>query len=186
MVARARDIRPGYKVVHPNRERTVCKLTRVFVVLVLLASVALMLTVTVGGWSKLEGMTPVNFVWSAAYVVMAFFIAKWARGLLPIAAALGLLLLAFAAIASLGVGGTSWFDRSHSTYAGAHALGGGQGLSASAIGTFVLLLVPVELVLIIVAIVGFAQGWNVELEVPEDGTSVRLRPTAPGPHPAAT
>jgi hypothetical protein len=185
-VARAREIRPGYRVVHPNRERAVCKLTRVFVVLVLLASVVLMLTVTVGGWNKLEGMTAINFVWSAIYVVMAFFIARWARGLLPIAAVLGLLLLAIAVIASIGVGGTSWYDRSHSSYAGAHALGGGQGLSADAIGALVLLLVPVELVLVIIAIVGFAQGWNVELEVPEDEAAPRSRPTAPGPLPAAT
>jgi hypothetical protein len=167
-VARQRDIRPGYVVVHPNRDRLVCKLTRMFVVLVLLASVALMLAVTIGGWSKLEGMTPVNFIWCATYLVMAFFIARWARGLLPIAAVLGLLLLAIAAIASVGVGGTSWYDRAHSSFAGAHALGGGAGFSADLLATLVLLLVPVELVLVLVAIVGFAQGWNVELEVPRE------------------
>ena len=79
-VARHRDVRPGYTVIHPNRDRAICKLTRIFVVIVLLVSVALMLAVTVGGWSKLEGMTPVNFVWCALYVVMAFFIARWASG----------------------------------------------------------------------------------------------------------
>jgi len=179
-VAHHRDVRAGYTVIHPNRERAVCKVTRIFVVVVLLASVALMLTITVGGWSKLEGMTPVNFIWCAVYVVMAVFIARWARGLLPIAAVLGLLLLAIALIATLGLGGTSWFDRSGSSYGVAHALGGGQGLSSNTIGTLVLLLVPVELVLILVAIVGFAQGWNVELEVPDEEAAARRRGGRPG------
>ncbi len=92
---------------------------------------------------------------------MAFFIARWARGLLPIAGVLGLLLLAIALIATVGLGGTSWFDRSNAGYGAAHALGGGQGLSSHTIGTLVLLLVPVEVLLILVAVLGFAQGWNV-------------------------
>ncbi len=186
-------MRPGYRVVHPNRERAICKLTRGFVVIVLLVSVALMLAVTVGGWSKLQGMTPVNFIWSAVYLVMAVFIARWARGLLPIAAVLGLLLLAIAAIASLGVGGTSWFDRGHGSYAAAHALGGGVGLGPDVIGTIVVALIPVQLVLILVAVVAFAQGWNVELEVPDAETGEGAGGARPGrgptnhpAHPAAT
>ena len=145
-----------------------CRLTRAFVVLVLLVSVALMLAVTVGGWNKLEGLTPINFVWCGVYLVMAFFIARWSRGLLPLAAALGVLLLAIAAIAGLGLTGTSWHGRTDSAYASAHALGGGAGLSAGTLGAFVLLLIPVEVVLIVVAIVGFTQGWNVEQEVPRE------------------
>jgi hypothetical protein len=174
-VAHHRDVRPGYTVIHPNRDRAICKVTRIFVVIVLLISVALMLAVTVGAWSKLEGMKPVNFVWCAIYVVMAFFIARWARGLLPIAGVLGLLLLAIALIASVGFGGTSWFDRSNSNYGAAHALGGGQGLSSNTIGTLLLLLIPVEILLILVAILGFAQGWNVELEVPDEEAAARRR-----------
>ena len=168
-----RDVRPGYTVIHPNRDRAICKATRILVVVVLLVSVALMLAVTVGGWSKLEGMIPVNFIWCAIYLVMAVFIARWARGLLPIAGVLGLLLLAIALIATVGFGGTSWFDRSSASYGAAHALGGGPGLSSDTIGTLVLLLVPVEVVLILVAIVGFAQGWNVELEVPDEEAAAR-------------
>jgi hypothetical protein len=172
-VAQRREVRPGYTVIHPNRDRAVCKVTRIFVVLVLLVSVALMLAVTVGGWSKLEGMTPVNFVWCAIYVVMAVFIWRWARGLLPIVGVLGLLLLAITLIATFGLGGTSWFDRSNSHYAAAQALGGGQGLSSGAIGTLLLVLVPVEVVLILVTIVGFTQRWNVELEVPDEEAAAR-------------
>ena len=58
-----RNVRPGYTVIHPNRDKASCKLTRLLVVLILLASVALMLVVTIGGWSKLQGLKPVNFVW---------------------------------------------------------------------------------------------------------------------------
>jgi hypothetical protein len=186
-MAQVRNIRPGYAVIHPNRDRIICKLTRLFVVLVLLVSVGLMLAVTIGGWSKLEGMTPVNFIWCAIYLVMAFFILRWSRGALPIAAGLAVLLLAIAAIAWLGLGGTSWYDRSHSAFGHAHALGGGKGLGASELGTLVVLLVPVELVLVIVTIFGFAQGWNVELEVTHEEAQRRgIKPVASGPTAAAS
>ncbi len=161
-------IRPGYTVIHPNRDRSICKLTRIVVALVLLLSIALMLAVTIGGWTKLEGMKPINFIWCVIYLVMAIYVLRWARGLLPIAAALALLLIAIAAIAVLGIGGTSWFDRGHSAYAHPGSMFGGTGLSASTVGTLTLLLIPVEAVLAVVAIVGFAQGWNVELEVPDE------------------
>jgi len=167
-VAQRRILRPGYTVIHPNRDKPVCKLTRVLVALILLLSVALMLTVTIGGWTKLQGMKPINFIWCAIYVVMAIYGLRWARGLLPIAAALAVLLIAIAAIAGFGVGGTSWFDRGHYGYGHAGSLFGGTGLSADAIGTLTLLLIPLEAVLVIAAIVGFAQGWNIELEVPDE------------------
>jgi hypothetical protein len=167
-VAQRRILRPGYTVIHPNREKRLCRLTRVLVALILALSVALMLVVTIGGWTKLQGMKPINFVWCAIYVVMAIYILRWARGLLPITAALAVLLIAIAAIAGLGIGGTSWFDRGHSGYAHAGSLFGGTGLSADTIGTLTLLLIPVEALLVIVAMVGFGQGWNIELEVPDE------------------
>jgi hypothetical protein len=167
-VAQRRILRPGYTVIHPNREKTICKLTRVLVALILLLSVALMLAVTIGGWTKLQGMKPINFIWCAIYLVMAVYVLRWARGLLPITAALAVLLIAIAAIAGLGVGGTSWFDRGHYGYGHAGSLFGGTGLSADTIGALTLVLVPVEALLVIVAMVGFGQGWNVELEVPDE------------------
>lgn len=186
-MAQVRNIRPGYAVIRPNRDRIVCKATRLVVVAILLASVGLMLAVTIGGWSKLEGMTPVNFIWCAAYLVIAFFVARWARGLLPIAAGLAVLLLAVAVIAAIGLGGTSWYDRSHGGFGGAHALGGGQGLSANLLGTLIVVLIPVEVALIVVALVGFAQGWNVEQEVTEEEAGRRgAKPIERGPRAAAT
>lgn len=135
--------------------------------LILVVSVALVLVVTVGGWSRLQGMIPVSLVWSAVYLVIAFFIERrWARGLLPLAAALAILLLAISLIAGLGAVGTSWFDRSQSGYAPADSLFGGHGLSADTLGLLTLMIAPVQLVLILVATRGFAQNWNIEVEAP--------------------
>jgi hypothetical protein len=181
-VAQVRHVRPGYAVIHPNRDRMVCKLTRLLVVAVLLASVALMLLITVGGWSKLQGMTPINFAWSAIDFVLALFILRWARGLLPIAAGVALLLLIIAVIAAAGLGGTSWFDRSGRGFAAAHALGGGAGFSADTIGTLLVILIPVSVLVAIVSMIAFSQGWNVEQEVTEEEAHRRgSTPIASGP-----
>ena len=161
-----KTLTPGYTVIYPNREKAGSKTTKAIVVLIMLASVALMLIVTVGGWSKLQGMKPVNFVWCIAYVIMAFYIFRWNRGLLPITAALAILLLIMSVIAGTGAAGTSWFDRNSSGFAGAQSLFGGSGLSPDFLGLMTLLIAPVQLLLIFFAMYGFAQGWNVELEVP--------------------
>ena len=79
-----RSITPGYTVIFPNRDKARLKATKAIVIIIMLVSVVLMLIVTIGGWSKLQGMKPVNFVWCAAYLIIGFYIARWARGLLPI------------------------------------------------------------------------------------------------------
>ena len=114
-----RNLPPGYTVIHPNRDKAVCKATKLIVVLILLVSVGLMLIVTIGGWSKLQGLKPVNFAWCIVYLLIAFYVWRWTRGLLPIAAALAILLLILALIAGTGVSGTSWFDRNHFGFAAA-------------------------------------------------------------------
>ncbi len=185
-MAQVRNITPGYVVIHPNREKAACKLVRLIVVLILLVSVALMLILTIGGWSKLEGMKPLNFIWALLYLVCAFYIWRWARGLLPIAAALGILLLIVAVIAGTGLAGTSWFDRSHYGFAPAQSLFGGSGLGSTTLGFFTVLLIPIEILLIAFAMIGFAQGWNVELEVPEEEARRRgITPAHSGPQVAA-
>lgn len=163
-----RQLPPGYTVVYPNRDKVASRATKLIVVVILLVSVALMLAVTIGGWSKLQGLTPVNFVWCAVYLVIAFYVWRWARGLLPIAAALAILLLIISLIAGLGASGTSWFDRSHFGYGAAQSLFGGTGFSPDTLGTLTLLLAPVQALLIFFAMRGFSQGWNVEVEAPID------------------
>ena len=162
-----RTVTPGYAVVFPNREKAASKLMKAIVALILLVSVGLLLIVTIGGWSQLEGMKPLNLLWCIAYLIIAFYVfARWARGALPIAAGLAILLLMVALVAGLGLSGTSWFDRSHAGFAQAQSLFGGTGLSAKTLGAITLFIVPVQVLLIVFALQAFAQGWNVEQEVP--------------------
>ena len=182
-----RNLPPGYTIVYPNREKAASKTVRQIVVLLLLASVALMLIVTFGGWSKLQGLKPINFVWCGVYLIIAFYVEfRWSRGLLPIAAALAVVLLILAVIAGTGYSGTSWFDRNHFGFAHAGSIFGGSGLSSDALGLFTLLIAPVQALLIFFAMQGFSQGWNVEQEVRiEDverrGGSTPGRPPEPAP-----
>lgn len=185
----AKTVTPGYKVVYPNRDKAANKLTKAVVSLILLISAGLLLIVTVGGWSKLQGMKPVNLIWAVLYVLMAFFIfTRWARGLLPIAASLAILLLILALVAGLGVTGTSWFDRNHYGFAAPQTIFGGKGLGPDVLGLVTLLLIPVQALLMFFAMLGFTQGWNVETEVPDDDAKQRgnkpTRSSSPEPAPA--
>jgi hypothetical protein len=164
----ARHLPPGHVVAYPNRDKALNKATRVVVALILLASVLLMLAVTFGGWSKLQGLTPINFVWCVAYLLIAFFVvARWSRGLLPITAALAILLLIISLVAGFGVGGTSWFERSHTGFAAAQSLFGGKGFSPDTLGVLTLIIAPVQALLVLFAMQGFAQNWNIETDVRE-------------------
>ena len=181
-----RNLRPGYVIDFPNRDKASSKATKAIVVLLLLVSVVLMLVVTLGGWSKLQGLKAVNLVWAAVYVIMAFYIARWNRGLLPIAAALAILLLILTLIAGTGISGTSWFDRSHAGFAPADSIFGGTGLSPDTLGLITILIAPVQALLIFFCMRGFAQGWNVEVEVPEDQVRNKNRSSGgSSPEPAA-
>ena len=140
---------PGVIITHPNRDKPVVQATRATVIVLLLASAALVLIVTVGGWSVLEGAIPVQIGYVAVYVTLAFFAGRWNRGVLPVAAALAVLLTIFALVA-----GPAWFNRDKSGFAQ-------PALNAGLLG---LLIVPVQMLLVAFAMRGFSQGWNVELE----------------------
>lgn len=188
-MAEPRNVTPGYTVVYPNRDKAASKATKGIVVLLLLISVALMLVVTIGGWSKLQGLKPLNFAWCAVYLIFAFYVqVRWARGLLPIASALAVILLILAVIAGTGYSGTSWFDRNQSGFAHAKSLFGGTGLNSDGLGLFTLLIAPVQALLIIFAMRGFSQGWNVEQEVRGEDADrrggSRSAPPQAGPAPA--
>jgi hypothetical protein len=182
-----RNLPPGYTISFPNRDEPAAKATKLIVILLLLISVVLMLIVTIGGWSKLQGLKPVNFAWCIIYLLIAVYVARWNRGLLPIAAALAILLLIVAVIAGTGYSGTSWFDRSHAGFAPAQSMFGGSGLSPVTTGLVTLLIVPVQVLLIMFAMRGFSQGWNVEVEVPIDEAKRRGtgHSAPPPPEPAA-
>jgi hypothetical protein len=167
-------------VIHPNRGKPAAKTMKAIVVLLLLVSVGLMLIITFGGWSKLQGLKPVNFAWCLIYLVIAYYVWRWNRGVLPIAAALAILLLLVTLIAGTGQFGsssaTSWFDRNHVGFAAPHSIFGGKGLSPDFLGLMVVLLIPVQALLIVFAMLAFGQGWNVEMEVPIDEAKRRRRP----------
>jgi hypothetical protein len=139
-------------VTHPNRGKPVARATRATVVLLLLVSTALILIVTIGGWSVLEGGIPILLAWAIVYMLMAYFTVRWSRGVLPMAAALALLLLVFALVAA-----PSWFARNKVGFAQ-------PSLNAGLLGVLTLVIIPVQILLIAFAMRGFQQGWNIELE----------------------
>jgi hypothetical protein len=145
--------------------------TRATVIALLLASAGLVLIVTVGGWSALAGMIPVQIAYIAAYLTLAFFAARWNRGVLPVAAVLAVLLAIFALVAAPG-----WFNRDKAGFAQ-------PAIDAGLLGLLTLLIVPVQMLLIAFAMRGFNQGWNVEVER-YDGGEGRELPGEAAPHPA--
>ena len=144
---------------HPNREKASSKATKAVVVLLLLASVALMLIVTIGGWDVLEGAKAVQIGYMLVYVVMAFYVARWNRGVLPVAAALGIILLIFAAVAT-----PEWFDRDKDGFSN-------PTINEDVLGLITAILIPVQILLIAFAMRGFSQAWNVEVERSADGST---------------
>ena len=126
--------------------------TRLIVVLLLLVTVALLLINTIGGWKVLQGALPVQLGFIVVYILMAVSAARWSRGVLPLAAALAVLLAIFSLVAA-----PSWFERNEAGFA--HPL-----LNAGVIGVITLLIIPVQMLLVAFAMRGFNQGWNVEVE----------------------
>jgi hypothetical protein len=151
------EARPGYELWRPNRVKTESVTTKYLVVLLLLASAGVCGLITIGGWSLLEGgagMGLVCIIYTALYGMFAFFVARWNRGVLPMASALGILLIIFAAVAA-----PSWFARDKDGFETAV-------LPVELVGTLVLILIPLQILLIAVAMIGFNQEWHVEEERP--------------------
>ena len=141
---------------HPNRRKAASKVTKLLIILLLLVSAVLVAIVTIGGWDELQGAKALQVAYIVLYVLMAVLVARWNRGVLPVAAALAIVLLIFAAIA-----GPAWFDRDKEGFAQ-------TGLDASVLGLVTLLIVPVQALLILAAMSGFRQAWNVEVERHEE------------------
>ncbi len=144
------------RIDHPNRDKAGSKATKAIVILLLIASAALIAIITIGGWSELQGAQPVAFAYILLYLVMAFYVARWNRGVLPVAAALAVLFAVVAAVA-----GPAWFDRDKAGF-------DDPMLDPAILGLLTLILVPVQLLLLAFAMRGFSQKWNVEVEVSRD------------------
>jgi hypothetical protein len=144
-------------LVHPNRDKAEAKATKAIVVLLLIVSAALILVVTIGGWSELQGAQVISFALAAIYIGMAVVVSRWNRGVLPVAAGMAVLFSVIAAVA-----GPAWFDRDKAGFSE-------PTLDPSILGLLTLILVPVQLLLVAFAMRGFQQQWNVEIEMaPED------------------
>ena len=122
-----------------------------------------MAIITLGGWDAIEGAKPLQVAYIVMYLVMAFFVLRWSRGVLPVAAALATVLLIFAAVSA-----PEWFDRDKSGFTD-------PALDEWILGLLTALLVPVQLLLIAFSMSGFRQAWNVEVEHHEEPPPERRR-----------
>ncbi len=153
------EARSGYELWHPNREKAEAKTMKAVIAFVLLVSAALLIIITIGGWERLLGASValMSLIWAALYIGFAFLISRWNRGVLPVAASLAIILAIFAAISA-----PEWFARAKDGL-------DSPALPSDLLGLLTLILVPVQLLLIIVAMIGFNQEWQVEEERPVGG-----------------
>jgi lysylphosphatidylglycerol synthetase-like protein (DUF2156 family) len=157
---------------HPNREKPESKSTKAVVTMLLLVSAAMVLLITIGGWAALQGAHAFALLYSLLNVVMAYYISRWNRGLLPVAAALAIFYAVLSAIAS-----SSWFARDKPGLAD-------PALDPALLGLLTLILIPIQALLVAFAVRGFRQQWNVELEV--DSDDLRPTPAVGGGRPRAS
>jgi len=151
------EVRPGYELWRPNREKASSVSTKFVVVLLLAATAVLAGLITIGGWSLLKGGSGMGIVCAIYAILYAFFaiiVARWNRGVLPVAAALSMILAIFCA-----VGAESWFNRDRAGFDEA-------AFSSSVIGLLVVILGLLQIVLIAAALYAFNQEWHVEEERP--------------------
>jgi lysylphosphatidylglycerol synthetase-like protein (DUF2156 family) len=151
--------REGYELWRPNREKPEAKTTRFVVAFVLLVSAGLLALIVLGGWKRLESHSVgvITLIWAGLYVLFAILVVRWNRGVLPVAAALAIIMAIFAGIAA-----PAWFDRDKPGLSG-------PALDNDLLGLLCLVMIPTQLLLIAVAMVGFNQEWHVEEERPVGG-----------------
>ena len=160
---------------YPNRDKAASKMTKAVVVLLILVSAGLMTIVTIGGWEALQGAKLVQIGYILVYLLLAYYIARWRSGMLPVIAALATIMLIFAAVS-----GPEWFARDKEGF-------DDPALDSEILGMITLIIVPVQILLIAFAMSGFRQAWHVEVERRVDGprrdtgTSSSSGGTAPAP-----
>jgi presenilin-like A22 family membrane protease len=140
----------------PNRRKASSKATKAIVAFLLVVSAVILLIIFLGGMDTLEGAIPLHLIYIVLYVAMAFLVMRWNRGVLPLAAALAIVLLIFAAVS-----GPAWFDRDKPGLTD-------PPLDEDILGLLSLILVPIQILLIAFAMRGFQQAWNVEVERTRD------------------
>jgi hypothetical protein len=162
------DENANVRIEHPNRKKASSKATRAVVFVLLVASAALLAIITWGGWDTLEGAKALQVAYILLYLMMAFFVLRWSRGVLPVASALAIIMLIFAAVS-----GPQWFDRDKEGFAN-------PTLDEGILGLLTFIMVPLQLLLIAFAMRGFRQAWNVEVERPVDDDGRDRDPSSNG------
>src|SRR3954447_11768333 len=99
-------------LVHPNRDKPEARATKAAIVLLLVTSVVLILVITVGGWTQLQGAQIVAIAYIFVYAAMAFVVLRWSRGVLPVASGMAILFAVVAAVAA-----PAWFARDKAGFA---------------------------------------------------------------------
>jgi len=151
------EVRPGYELWRPNREKAEAITTKFVLVFLLLATAAISGLVTIAGFSLMtggSGMGVICLIFALLYAFFAFLVARWNRGILPVAAALSTILAIFCA-----TGADSWFARDKPGFEDAL-------IPVPLIGLLVLILLILQLITIGVALYAFNQNWHVEEERP--------------------
>jgi hypothetical protein len=151
------EVRPGYELWRPNREKAGSITTKFVLVLLLAATAVIAALVTITGFSLLtggSGMGVICLIFAVLYAFFAFLVARWNRGILPVAASLSTILAIFCA-----TGAESWFARDKAGFE--------EGLiPVPLIGTLVVILVLLQVAIVVMALYGFNQNWHVEEERP--------------------
>ena len=158
---------PGVRIEHPNRDKPESKATKAAVTLLLLTSAGLTAVITFGGWEALQGAEAGAIAYILIYLLMAYYVTRWNRGVLPVAAALAVLFMVIAIVAAPG-----WFERDKAGF-------DDPALEPSILGLLTIILVPVQLLLVAFAMRGFQQQWSTEIEVSRDEAG-RYGPDARG------
>src|SRR6476660_5390265 len=94
------EVRPGYELWRPNREKTESITTKFVLFFLLVATSAIAFFITITGFSLMTGgggMGIVCLIYAALYAFFAFLVFRWNRGILPVAAALSMILAIFSA-----------------------------------------------------------------------------------------
>ena len=162
MAERSDDV----EIEHPNRKKASSKLARVIVFVLLVASAALVLIGSMGGWGETQGARGLQVAFIVLYLVMAFFLLRWSSGVLPMAAALAIVMAIFALVSAPG-----WFDRNKDGFAT-------TSIGPDVMGLLCIIIAIVQVLLIVASLYAFRQGWGVEVERKADGSTGNAAPAA--------
>lgn len=162
MAERSDDV----EIEHPNRKKASSKLARLIVFVLLIASAVLVLIGSMGGWGETQGARGLQVAFIVIYLVMAFFLLRWSSGVLPMAAALAIVMAIFALVSAPG-----WFDRNKDGFAT-------TSIGPDVMGLLCIIIAIVQVLLIVASLYAFRQGWGVEVERKADGNAGNAAPAA--------